>query len=140
MSTVLWANVLAGGKVVSDQADHLALHKHAGKLDAITRSLGIARFESVCDTTDLRFNHDEFELPPGVESTDEVMAKDGVWLPIVEAVAMLDALRAHIVDKDVRFGLFGNQHDAVVAELGDVLDFVRAHRASADQFNFSVVM
>ena len=39
MSTVLWANVLVSGEVRSDQADHLALYKHADKLDQITPRL-----------------------------------------------------------------------------------------------------
>jgi len=54
MSTVLWANVLSAGRVKSDQADHLALYKHAEKLDA-------SRNHSICPRhVDLR--HDDQEI------------------------------------------------------------------------------
>lgn len=61
-------------------------------------------------------------------------------MPVSDAIALLEALRKHIVDRKVRFGLLGNQHQDVVAELDAVLDFARAEAASAGQFNFSVVM
>jgi hypothetical protein len=140
MSTVLWVNVLSDGKVVSEQADYLTLYQHVGKLDSLTRSLGLPPFESLCDDTDLRFNNDEFELPPGMASTNEVMAIDGVWLPIGDAIAMLDALRSHIVDGKVRFGLFSNRHDDVVSELADVLAFARNSQSPDAKLNFSIVM
>ena len=58
-----------------------------------------------------------------MESTDELMALRGQWLPIAEAVALLTALRAD-----------------VVAELDEVIAFARAAPAAAKKFNFSVVM
>ncbi|MFT3735262.1 MAG: hypothetical protein QM776_09585 [Rhodocyclaceae bacterium] len=140
MSTVLWANVLVDGKVKSDQADHRALYKHAGKLDRVCRGLGLSGFLSVCDTTDQRFNLDDTDLPAGMSSTDEMMAASGVWMPIVEAVLWLQTLRDHIVSRNVRFGLLSNQYEQVLAELDEVLAFARAEAATAQQFNFSVVM
>lgn len=140
MSTVLWANVLQDGKVTSDQDDHLALYKHADKLDALTKVLQLPSFLGICDTTDLRFNTEDLELPEGMESTDELMAVRGAWMPVSDAVALLEALRKHIVDRKIRFGLLGNQHQDVVAELDAVLDFARAEAASPGRFNFSVVM
>jgi hypothetical protein len=140
MSTVLWVNLLSDGKVTSDEVDYLALYQHLDKLDALTRTLGLPSFEALCDHTDLRFNNDEFELPPGMSSTNEVMAIDGVWLPIGDAIAMLDALRSHIVDGKIRFGLLSNRHDEVVSELTDVLAFARNSQAPDAKLNFSVVM
>ena len=140
MSTVLWVNLLSDGQVTSDQADYLALYKHVDKLDSLTKTLGLPSFEALCDTTDLRFNNDEFELPAGMESTNEVMALEGAWLPVGDAIAMLETLRAHIVDKKVRFGLLGNQHDAVVAELAEVIEFAKAGQAPDRRLNFSIVM
>jgi hypothetical protein len=90
MSTVLWANLLVDGKVECESEDRLALYKHAGKLDAIVRSLGLGSFRAICDTTDVRFNADEFDLPPGATSTQEVMAVEGAWMPLAEAIAMLE--------------------------------------------------
>lgn len=139
MSTVLWVNLMSDGKVTSDDADYAALYKHADKLDGLTQALGLPSFEALCDTTDLRFNNDEFALPSGMASTDEVMARDGVWLPADDAVAMLTALRAHIVDQKVRFGLLSNQHDAVVTELDEVLAFAKASNNAGDKLNFSIV-
>lgn len=140
MSTVLWVNLLSEGKVASDQADYLALYKHVDKLDSLTKTLGLPSFEALCDTTDLRFNNDEFELPAGMESTNEVMALEGAWLPVGDAIAMLETLRAHIVDKKVRFGLLDNQHDAVVAELAEVIEFAKAGQAPDRRLNFSILM
>jgi hypothetical protein len=139
VSTVLWANVLVDGKVVSDQSDHLALYKHADKLDTIATSLVLPSFIGICDTTDQRFNIKDTELPAGMTSTDEVMAAQGAWMPVADAVTMLEALRDHIVTKNVRFGLLSNQQPQVVAELDEVLAFARG-QSQADRFNFSVVM
>jgi hypothetical protein len=139
VSTVLWVNRLADGKVTSDDADYAALYKHADKLDSLSKALGLPSFQGLCDTTDVRFNNDEFELPAGMESTNDVMALQGVWLPARDAIAMLAALRAHIVDKKVRFGLLANQHDSVVTELDAVLAFAKAGQTPESKLNFSVV-
>jgi hypothetical protein len=140
MSTVLWANVLVDGKVQSEQVDRYALHKHGTKLDALCRSLGLTPFLELCDTTDLSFNTDDLELPPGVESTDEVMATQGAWIGTPEAIDLLERLLEHIRAKGVRFGMLSNQHAEVVGELAEVVEFVRAHATAAQKFNFSVVM
>lgn len=140
MSTVLWANVLADGKVKSDQGDCFALYKHAGKLGSIAKSLGLPPFDEICDTTDQRFNLEDRDLPAGMTSTDELMAVQGVWMPIAEAVAYLQSLRDHIVQKNVRFGLLSNQHSDVLQELDEVIAFVKGEAGTAEKFNFSVVM
>lgn len=141
MSTVLWANVLVDGEVRSDETDHLALYKHADKLDAISRDLKLPSFRAVCDTTDMKFNaDDDLELPDGMTSTRELMAVQGAWMPMPSAVAYLETLRDHIVTRKVRFGLLSNQHAEVVAELDEVLAFVKAAPAEATKFNFAVIM
>lgn len=138
MSTVLWANLLVHGKVVSDQADRYALYRHGDKLDGICRSLGLPPFLDGCDATDARYNLEEIELPPGMTSTDEVMAVQGVWLPLNQAISMLEALLRHITTGNVRFGLLKNQHADVVAELSEVLAFAKSV-PEAEKFNFSIV-
>lgn len=140
MSTVLWANLLVSGEVKSDESDHAALYKHADKLDAIALSLALPSFHALCDTTDLRFNTTDMELPEGVESTHQVMATDGAWMERAAAIELLEALLKHVVEKRVRFGLLSNQHAEVVEELTEVLAFARAAPAEATRFNFSVVM
>lgn len=141
MSTVLWANVLVGATVKSNEADRYALYKHLDKLGALTRQLGLPSFDDFCDTTDLRYNTDEsMELPEGMTSTNDLMAREGAWLDAPQAAEVLERLLGHIRDHKVRFGLFSNEHDEVVSELTEVLDFLRSQEGEATRFNFSVVM
>lgn len=140
MSTVLWANLLVDGSVKSDQTDHVALYRHGGKLDAIAKELQLPSFLDICDTTDLRYNTDDLQLPEGASSTDEVMALNGTWIALAEAVLLLTSLRDHIVSNHVRFGLLSNQSAQVVAELEEVIAFAGSEGARAQKFNFSVVM
>jgi hypothetical protein len=129
-----------GGKVKSDETDHLALYKHAEKLDAITKTLRLQSFLEICDTTDQRYNaDDDAELPEGMTSTNELMASQGSWMPITAAVALLQAVRNHIIAKNVRFGLLSNQQAQVVSELDEVIAFVSSEVGHAEKFNFSVV-
>ena len=139
MSTVLWANLLVDGKVECESEDRIALYRHAGKLDSIAKALGLGSFQAICDTTDVRFNANEFDLPPGMSSTSEVMAVEGAWLPIADAIAMLERIHAHVVAEQVRFGLFANAHAAVVEELAGVIAFARAGAPRAQRFNFCIV-
>ena len=139
MSTVLWANILVSGKVTSDESDKLALHKHADKLDAIGRKLGLGSFLAICDTTDLRFNADEFELPEGVESTNELMATQGAWLEVSQAIRLLDGLLTHLRQHKVRFGLLSNDYEQVLAELSESLAYARAAPQPDARFNFCIV-
>ena len=139
MSTVLWANVLVEGTVVSDEQDRHALYRHADKLDSLSKELALPSFLSACDHTDMRFNLEDMELPEGAQSTSHVMAVSGAWLSRDEADRMLDSLLKRIRDKNTRFGLLSNQQAQVLAELDEVLAFLRS-RPDAEKFNFSVVM
>ncbi len=140
MSTVLWSNLLINGEVSTDEADKYALHEHIDKLDALSKKLGLGSFNDICDTTDLRFNmDDDFELPEGVESTNEIMAKEGVWVEVAQAVRLLEGLHAHLTQDKVRFGLLSNDYDQVMEELAEALAYAKAAPADA-KFNFCVVM
>ncbi len=139
MSTVLWANLLVDGQVHSEQSDHYALYKHAEKLDEIALGISLLSFHNICDTTDVRYNMENLDLPDGMQSTNEVMAKEGAWLPIGEAVTLLENLLNHIQSNSIRFGFFKNQHSEVVEELKTVLAFVKAAPQNAQKFNFCVV-
>lgn len=138
MSTVLWANVLVDDVVHSDEQDRHALYRHADRLDSLARSLGLPSFAAACDTTDMRYNFEDLELPDGMASTSEVMAASGAWLAREEAMRMLDGLLAHIRARDVRFGLLRNQQADVLAELDAVRAFLDG-RPDAQKFNFAVV-
>lgn len=140
MSTVLWANELVGEVVTSDESDKYALYKHAAKLDEIGQRIARKSFKSLCDTTDLEFNLGDDELPSGMTSTNELMAKNGAWMAAYEAVSLLSALIAEIATKKVRFGLLKNDHDAVLAELKESLSHAQGAAAKGGKFNFSVVM
>ena len=140
MSTVLWANYLLDGRVTSDESDKYALYRHSRKLDRITQQLGVLSFIECQDTTDAEFNVTDKELPPGMESTDELMAAEGQWFDAGEAAAMLQALIDEIQAKKTRFGLLGNDRDEVLQELSESLEFARMAAAKNARFNFSVVM
>jgi len=140
VSTVLWANYLSDGVVTSDESDKYALYSHLDKLDGVCKSIGLSPLSELCDTTDVRFNHDEIELPEGMESTNELMAKQGVWRDGAQARQMLQKLLAAVREKQTRFGLLKNEHDAVVAELDESIAFASTAEAKNAKFNFSVVM
>ena len=140
MSTVLWSNELVDGKVASDESDKYALYRHTDKLDVISRRVCQKSFKDLCDTTDLEFNLNDEELPEGMTSTDELMAKRGKWVPATEAVGLLAAVIGEIETQKIRFGLLKNDYDAVVEELKESLAYAQAAAAKGGKFNFSVVM
>jgi hypothetical protein len=140
MSTVLWANRMSDGVVVSDESDKYALHKHLPRLDRIAATAGVPSLSSWCDTTDLRFNVEDIELPAGMTSTSEWMAVEGVWVDASEAVRGLTALLAAVEKERPRFGLLRNDCDAVIGELRESLAFARDAAEKGAKFNFSVVM
>ena len=140
MSTVLWANRLLGtGEVISDESDKWALYRHAGKLDGLASAAKVEPFSSLLDHTDVRFNMGDDELPEGMVSTNELMARDGVWRSAEDALAVLDGLLALVTAQKPRFGLVRNDYEAVVAELSESIEFAKKAGASAARFNLSVV-
>ena len=141
MSTVLWTNLLENGVVRTDDADKIALYRHTNKLDAITRRLAFGSFASLCDTTDMRFNLDDtLDLPEGMSSTTEMMARDGAWFDVADAVTLMQRLIQRLREEKPRFGFLTNDYDSVLSELEDALSFARSARENAARFNFCVVM
>ncbi len=139
MSTVLWANLLHAGEVSSDEADKYALYRHSKKLEKLSRKLGVASFLSSQDFTDMLFNLSDDELPPGMTSTDELMAQNGSWMAAQDAIQMLTQLLQHIQQEQVRFGVFSDDRDEVMRELEESLEMARKADRVNGQFNFSVV-
>jgi len=140
MSTVLWANSLIEGKVESDQADKYALYKHLDKLDKLCRSADLRPLSELCDSTDAKYNLDEIELPDGMASTHELMARDGVWIDAQAAVQLLENLLAAIVTKKTRFGLLSDSHDEVITELREAIEFAKIAASKNAMFNFAIVL
>ena len=140
MGTVLWANHLLDGAVVSDEADKRALFEHAAKLDKLAVAAGLEPLSHLIDHTDLLFNTSDDELPEGIASTDELMAREGVWATGVEALAILTGLLDAINTERPRFGILHNDIDAVVAELSESIEYAKKAQAAGASFNFSVVM
>lgn len=140
MSTVLWANTLIDGKVETNESDLFALYKHSKKLDKLSKQLGTISFTSTHDFTDMKFNLSDDELPPGVESTDEVMAGSGVWVPASDAAKMLESLITYISSENIKFGLLKNDVDDVLSELEESLNTANKALARSGLFNFAVVM
>ena len=139
MSTVLWANHLLNGKVMSDQSDKSALYKHTEKLDKLASAAAVEPFSSLLDHTDAQFNLGDDDLPDGMESTNELMARDGVWKSAEQALAILDGLLALINAEKPRFGVIKNDYDAVIQELSESIEYAKKARAAGAKFNFSVV-
>lgn len=139
MSTVLWANLLVNGIVQSEEVDRRSLFDFTDKLADLCLSLEIPSFADLCDSTDVRFNMDEFELPDGMTSTSEYMAIHGAWMDLPDALGMLEALLQHIRAKSIRFGLLRNQHADVVRDLAEVIAFAKAPVDGVAKFNFSIV-
>lgn len=90
--------------------------------------------------TDLRLNIQNTELPPGMLSSDDLMTDQGVWVPVGDAIPFLEMLRDQILHRNERFGLFSNRQAEVLAELDEVLAFIRSQLPHAEKFNFSAVM
>ena len=88
----------------------------------------------------MQYNLSDGDLPEGMESTDELMAKEGVWISGAEAVEMLEKVISHISANSVRFGLTGNDHEEVIRELKESLEFANRAKGENGMFNFSVVM
>jgi len=141
MSTVLWANhLLSNGEVASDESDKWALYKHAEKLDQLAAAAKVEPFSDLLDHTDMQFNIGDAELPDGMESTNELMARQGVWKSADDALEILSALLAVVRSKKPRFGLLKNDYDSVVTELTESIEYARKAAATGGKFNFSVVM
>ena len=140
MSTVLWANhLLSNGEVMSDESDKWALYKHTDKLDKLASAAKIEPFSSLLDHTDVQFNMGDDELPEGMESTNELMAHDGVWKSAKDALAILNGLLALITAEKPRFGIIKNDYNVVVAELSESIEYAKKAGESGAEFNFSVV-
>ena len=141
MSTVLWANqLLNNGDLASDESDKGALFKHANKLDKLASAAGLEPFSSLLDHTDIQFNMGDGELPAGMQSTNELMARDGVWVSADDALALLSGLLAVITTEKPRFGVMKNDYGAIVAELSESIEYARKVSELGGKFNFSVVM
>ena len=140
MSSVLWANLLDGDRVVSDEKDKYALFKHSKKLDRLCHKLGVSSFLAAQDFTDYQFNVTQQDLPAGMDSTDDLMAQNGNWIAAQDAVVMLQQLMGHIDDNRIKFGFFSDDREQVLAELEESLQTAQEANRINGRFNFSVVM
>ena len=140
MSTVLWANLLHHGTVTCDQSDKWALHRHTRQLDQLAKRAAVAPFSSLLDHTDARFNSGDAELPAGMRSTDDLMARDGVWRSADEALRVLRGLLRIVVTDKPRFGLMRDDHDDVVAELAESIEHAERAAAMGALFNLCVAL
>jgi len=139
MSTVLWANALIDGKVKSDESDKYALYKHSKKLDKLTKQVGVISFSSVQDFTDVQFNLNEEDLPDGMNTTDELMALNGVWISGEQSVVMLEGLISEISTRKIKFGLLKDGSQEILRELEESLVTAQEAKNKNGKFNFSVV-
>ena len=136
MSTVLWAHQLLEGKVTSDESDKWALYKYAKALDQVAAALKLPLFSSLFDHTDMKVNMGQEKLPAGMDSSNDLMARDGVWKSGEEAHALLNGLLTAMTLAKPAF----KDYDAVVAELTESIEFAKKAAGSGAKFNFVVVM
>lgn len=125
--------------MTTDEADKFALYKHEKKLDTLCKANRLAAFSSLIDYTDMQVNLEVLELEPGMESTDELMAVQGVWQSAEDALRILEPLLNVIESEKTRFGVIGNAHDDVVLELEESIRFAREAVSKSANFNFAVV-
>ncbi len=78
-------------------------------------------------------------MPRGINSTDQLMAKNGNWIAAQDALLMLQKLIEHIEVNQVKFGLFNDDREQVLRELAESLDMARRADRVNGRFNFSVV-
>jgi len=141
LSTVIWANhLLKNSEVASDENDKWALYKHAKKLDKLASAAKLELFSSLLDYTDIQFNMGDDVLPEGMASTNELMARDGVWKSANDALVILNGLFAVISAEKPRFGVLKNDCDAVMAELSESIEYAKKASEAGAKFNFSIVM
>lgn len=139
MSTVPWANYLSDGTVRSDESDKYALYKFLDKLDDLAATSGMLAISTFCDSTDAQVNLGREELPEGMHSTNDLMAKKGVWVDANSAVQLFETLLSVIQSKNIRFGMLRNHHVEVVSELEESLSFARQAAQTGAKFNFAIV-
>jgi hypothetical protein len=141
LSTVLWANhLLNNGEVASDESDKWALYKYADRLDKLTSVAGVDLFSSLFDYTDMQFNLDDNDLPDGIHTTSDLIARNGVWKSADDALVILNGLLTTITTEKPKFGILKNNYNAVVNELSESIEYAKKARNLGVKFNFSVVM
>ncbi len=80
------------------------------------------------------------EMPEKYESTDEMMAEQGIWIEASEALDILEKLLSHIQSNKIRFGLIKNSHDEIVEELQSSIKFAQNSAETGAKLNFAIVM
>ncbi|GAB1596905.1 hypothetical protein [Lysobacter claricitrinus] len=135
MAMVFWAHVARDGALDCEGADRLALYRHRHALDALAHRLGLPRLDAMVDTTDLRFNFGEIDLPD--DDTNAAMLASGVWCEAGQALLLFEGLDAAL-DTDV--ALDSKARIAVREDVQGVLDFLRPRAIDGARFNLSVVM
>lgn len=135
MAMVFWAHVARGAALDCEGSDRLALYRHRHALDALAHRLGLPRLDAMIDTTDLRFNFGELDLPD--DDPNAAMLESGVWCDADRALLLFEGLDAAL---DVDASLDAKARVAVREELQGVLDFLRPRAVDGARFNLSVVM
>lgn len=141
MSTVLWANyLLDNGEVVSDESDKWALFEYSDVLDEVASAAGLEPFSTLIDDTDFQFNmSDADELPDGIASTDELMARDGIWREAGEALAILNGLY-DVLSQERPDDIEEEDYEDLLEELSETIEFAKQAHELGAKFNLAVIM
>lgn len=123
-----------------NESDKSAMRLYLKKLDGLCETAGVSTISSFCDPTDAQCNLEILDLPEGMDSTDALMAAQGVWIEADEAAKILDTLILRIRSEGTKFGLLRNEHDQILEELKESYDYAKSSAERGGKFNFSVVM
>ncbi|MEM9642103.1 MAG: hypothetical protein AAGA19_11445 [Pseudomonadota bacterium] len=139
MGSVLWANTLHEGVCTCDQNDLPSLLANQKKIDKIMMAVGAMSVSDMCDMTDLQVNADVIEMPDHMDSTDELMIEQGVWVDLKIARDSLVKLRDHLEEQKPRIGLIRDAREDILEELELTLRFIAKQDAVGTRFNFAYV-
>lgn len=105
-----------------------------------TSLAGLKLLSSLLDHTDIQFNIGDDEPPKGRQSTNELMARDGMWKTADNALANFNGLLTIIKAEVLRFGAIKNDYDTFVTDLCESTEYAKTVREAGAKFNLSVLM
>lgn len=139
MSTVLWVNLLAEGRVTSVESDLWALYRYADRIDGLCQGAGVAPLSRFHDHTDVVANLGPEAGIEEVPDTYALMAEQGQWFPPAAGLAVVTVLIANLRERPVRFGKLTNHYDDVRLELQAVRDTLERAELKGARFHLCVV-
>ena len=145
MSATLWIHVLAGRKIMSNEADHSALYTLADDLDQQCGELAVEKLSSFFDSTDLKYNFEaeedeedeEPELDP--ETGWAYRIDDMQWFDANDGLKTLQAL-LQAVRSSPKIPRLKSRQKELLEELQDCICQLEPGEAKGHKFHLAIVM